>query len=234
MTMQTIYKGERVIMSVSILTRLVLLIAINMFVYNYALAKPHTSDESATMTFTMWDISTDKSYIVDLELPVLALKNDLAPFEINVLDIINDAMKTKITDLTNFRWGVVGGINNKELTLGYVGSYSGDGQPSAQTANMIAQRVKKLKNYYKANEFTGESHEVSVAEPHQVGHYLQIWQGDFWGIEYTKLEGKVGGDALTMWSFFAKSWTEFDKQALGVVTLNSGGLLAFKPSDQSN
>jgi len=184
------------------------------------------------MVFTMWDIASDKSYIVDLEVPVLDLKNHRVPFAINMLDIINEKMSSKITNIENFRWGIVGGINNGETLLGYVGAYTGDGQPAANTANMIAQRVKKLKNYYKANDFSGESHEVSVAEPHQVGHYLQIWQGDFWGIEDTKLEGKVGDKALTMWSFFAKSWTEFDKQSLGVVTLNNKGILVFKAHTQ--
>jgi hypothetical protein len=194
---------------------------------NVAIAKPTTNlEDNPTLVFTMWDIISDKSYIVDLGITVREFKSKPVNFNFNIIDIIQEATGDKIDSVRNFRWGVVGGYASRQ-EIGYVGSYPASVTPVDVRANIVSQRLQRLKYYLKDQTYTGKPRKVAGKDISKPSHYLDLWEGNFDGLSKEKLEGRGGGESMVLWSYFAVDRAKIIKQVLGKIHLDSNGQLEF-------
>lgn len=198
-------------------------------------ARPLIYDaEKASIAFTMWDVRSDLSYVIDLDINLLDFSEKPAAFEFDIPALIEKKTEVTITDVENFRWSVVGGIDGESFdTMGYLGSYDNGTQPSAENLGWIRQRTKRLNYYFAEGKYSAGPNEISVrSTDSRFGHYRTGWQGNFNGLSQQDMESKGGQGPMILWSFIASDWNKFEKKKLGEVTLTKQGMLSFKPINE--
>ena len=187
--------------------------------------------DNPTLAFTMWDVATDKSYLVDLEIDVIEFNENPEAFRFNVIELIGNKLgkRMDITSVKNFRWSVVGGIYGGDEGHGYIASYNNK-QPYADTLNDISQRIFRMEEYFKSPYYSAGPHKVLVRESGDPKHYLNLWQGSFNGLSPARLEARAGFEDMTLWSIFATGRFENVTKELGRINLQENGVLIFQPN----
>lgn len=195
---------------------------------NLAFANPTTVyNDNPTLIFTMWDIITDKSYVIDLGISVDSITENEKNYTFNVKDIIRDEIGDGIENVTNFRWSVVGGYISSER-VGYVGSFPSDITPIDVSPFLLSQQVQRLGYYLKGQNYSDGSPMVSVNDYNDSSHYLDLWEGNFDGLSSQKLEGRGGREQMNLWSLFLVEKDKTLKNKIGSVTLKADGNLVIE------
>ena len=216
-------------------------------------AKPTINDKtSATLAFTMWDLKTDKSYVVDLEISVdKTFSHEIQSFEIDLKKKINSAYPGDIEDFNLVRWGILGSIQAHDGYGGYAASYDLESSPDdAAPYPWIAQRINRIGTYMNSGIYSdgdnNHQYEISLRElGDTTGHYATGWQGNINGLTKSDLEGKVSDKVSKMhlWSVHMEK-IEIDKKTMRVIpnyitknhgqlTLTSNGKLIFVRNDET-
>ena len=221
------------------ITCILIYTVLNLHVYNTAYATPIIKNfNQATLAFTLWDLKSDQSYIVDLEIKIIDLLEDTHAFKLNVISLINKKANTNLKDLQLYRWGVIGAVddailleeNQFKLYLGHIAAYDNDQSPTASNINHVRQRTKRLNYYFNYGHYSDGPYEVSSRSPgKENGHYETSWQGNFNGLSKNDLEGK-GAQSMTLWSLMASDLKKLSRSKLGDITLSENGVLKFSPT----
>lgn len=187
---------------------------------------PSIKTETPTLIYTMWDLRTGVSYLLDTQVQVKSLIEKPKSFEIDVLGHINDVTDMKVESLEIVRWGVVGGSYD---IGGYVAGYKKGQIPQYSNISDIGHRISRLGTYYHAGDYNGDSFSVSEREEEHRGHYIKLWQGNFLGMSPNTLEAKMGKDYLNLWSVIAVAPNQIEKKMIGKLILDESGILTFEP-----
>lgn len=213
-----------------------LLLAVSCF--NTLAAQPVINDwAKATIAFTMLDTQSNLSYVIDLEINLIELIEKRQAFEIDVIGMINKHAKIVSKNISHYRWGVVGAVDDAmllkddqfKLFNGYVAAYDGEDLPYADNLNHLRQKTKRLEYYFNDGIYSSHPYEVSARNLEmKSGHYSSGWEGNFNGLAQADLEAK-GVQSMTLWSLMATDLTKLRRDKLGKITLNEGGVLQFTP-----
>lgn len=201
--------------------------------------------DSATLIFTMWDLKSDKTYLVDLELNVFQMiSKGNEKFELDIKTLINSSYENEIEDFRYVRWSVMGAVLQDESGLGmYMGSYNHESSPDIESQfPRIKQRINRIQWYFELASFSKGiegKYEVSLREPgRSLGNYAEAWQGNINSLTNSNMEGKLleGVSKLELWSLQYKIDLQefmfepsYEVRNHGVLTLNQKGILQFQP-----
>lgn len=209
--------------------------------YSTTWAQPVINDwTKATLVFTMLDTKSKLSYVLDLEINLIELLEKRQPFDIDVVHMLGKHTDLASKDVSRFRWGVVGAVddaillkdNQFKLFNGYVAAYDAGDLPHAYNLNHVRQKTKRLEYYLKDGIYSSHPYEVSVRNPGmKSGYYSSGWQGNFNGLATADLEAK-GVQTMVLWSLMATDLERLRRDKLGTISLSEGGVLHFTPFEK--
>ncbi len=183
-----------------------------------------TTGTGGNLGFTMLNATSDTSYVLDLGVDLATFRAAPSNFSLNVLDQINGALGTSLTDLTGYTWSVIGGVING-ANLGYVGGFGNGTTPAAGNAALLNGQLNNLQNYWNLNPLTNGA-AVATAADSGFWSLPNNWQGSFGGLVGAQLFSLVG-TAQQGFEFFATGNTTFTTNMLDVFNLDASGLLTY-------
>lgn len=210
---------------------------------SYTLAHPTVKDwQKATLAFTMIDADSKLSYVIDLEINLIDFIENRQPFEFDVLAMLNEHSEVKMSDISDYRWSIVGAVDDAVLLKdkqfkifnGYVSAYKASALPHADNLNHLRQKTKRLEYYFKDGLYSSSPHEVSIRNSGmKSGYFDSGWQGNFNGLDSANMQAK-GEQSLTLWSLMAVDLEKLRRSRLGTVSLSKNGVLKFMPTQKNS
>ncbi len=189
-------------------------------------SKPNIESESeSTLVFTMWDLKSDKTFVVDLEQSISSiLRGKSSSFHVDLKTLINSQFPEVIEDFTLVRWGVMGSLQPHDGFGGYVASYDAPSAPDDKSAYpWIAQRINRIGRYLNSGLYSkgnkNGKYEISIRElGDTAGHYATGWQGNINGLTKKDMEARLkkSTSEMQLWSVHIEE-IKVDKKTMTVV-----------------